>query len=71
MFNFNLNCNMTNISKITENVVDAVEAAVRSMELDQYFNAGYGAVLTSKGNVGHTFTANRMAWTYQRSSKIF
>ena len=32
-------------------MVDAVEAAVRSMELDQYFNAGYGAVLTSEGNV--------------------
>lgn len=37
--------------KITGNVVDAVEEAVRSMELDQYFNAGYGAVLTSEGNV--------------------
>lgn len=32
-------------------MVDAVEAAVRSMELDQYFNAGYGAVLTSEGTV--------------------
>lgn len=30
--------------------VDAVEAAVRSMELDEYFNAGYGAVLDLAGN---------------------
>ncbi|XP_058811641.1 probable isoaspartyl peptidase/L-asparaginase GA20639 [Topomyia yanbarensis] len=32
-------------------VLDAVEEAVRSMELDPYFNAGYGSVLTSEGNV--------------------
>lgn len=30
--------------------VDAVEAAVRSMELDEHFNAGYGAVLDLAGN---------------------
>ncbi|XP_058442715.1 probable isoaspartyl peptidase/L-asparaginase GA20639 [Malaya genurostris] len=35
----------------TGNVLDAVEEAVRSMELDPYFNAGYGSVLTSDGNV--------------------
>lgn len=29
--------------------VDAVEAAIRSMEDDEYFNAGYGAVLTLDG----------------------
>ncbi|EAT37031.1 AAEL010938-PA [Aedes aegypti] len=32
-------------------VLDAVEEAVRSMELDPYFNAGYGSVLTTEGNV--------------------
>ncbi|XP_055587956.1 probable isoaspartyl peptidase/L-asparaginase GA20639 [Uranotaenia lowii] len=32
-------------------VLDAVESAVRSMELDPYFNAGYGSVLTTEGNV--------------------
>lgn len=30
----------------TGNVLDAVEQAVRSMELDDDFNAGYGSVLT-------------------------
>ncbi|CAO1328724.1 unnamed protein product [Diamesa serratosioi] len=33
------------------NVLDAVEAAVKSMELDELFNAGYGAVLTSEGKL--------------------
>ena len=32
-------------------VIRAVEAAVRSMENDDYFNAGYGSVLTSEGKV--------------------
>lgn len=32
-------------------VLDAVEEAVRSMELDPFFNAGYGSVLTTEGNV--------------------
>lgn len=31
--------------------LDAVEAAVRSMELDENFNAGYGACLNYNGNV--------------------
>lgn len=31
--------------------LDAVEAAVKHMELDEFFNAGYGAVLTSEGSV--------------------
>ena len=35
----------------TENAMDAVEEAVRSMEIDEYFNAGYGSVLTNEGNV--------------------
>lgn len=35
----------------TGNVMDAVEAAVKSMELDELFNAGYGAVLTSEGKL--------------------
>lgn len=30
----------------TGSVVDAVEQAVRSMELNSFFNAGYGSVLT-------------------------
>ncbi|KAM8719459.1 hypothetical protein ACLKA7_012075 [Drosophila subpalustris] len=33
------------------NAVDAVEAAVRSMELDEAFNAGYGACLNTAGEV--------------------
>lgn len=32
-------------------VLDAVEVAVNSMEMDEYFNAGYGSVLTSEGCV--------------------
>lgn len=32
-------------------VVDAVEAAVKSMELDESFNAGYGSVLNLDGEV--------------------
>lgn len=35
----------------TGSVVDAVQEAVRSMELDDNFNAGYGAVLTWDGEV--------------------
>jgi L-asparaginase / beta-aspartyl-peptidase len=35
----------------TNSVIDAVEEAVRSMELDEYFNAGFGSVLNSEGNV--------------------
>lgn len=31
--------------------LDAVEAAIRTMELDEYFNAGYGSVLTLDGDV--------------------
>lgn len=31
--------------------MDAVEAAVRHMELDEVFNAGYGSVLTTDGTV--------------------
>lgn len=35
----------------TGNVLEAVEAAVKHMELDQDFNAGYGSVLTTEGTV--------------------
>lgn len=35
----------------TGSAMDAVEEAVRSMEKDEYFNAGYGSVLTNEGNV--------------------
>jgi L-asparaginase / beta-aspartyl-peptidase len=31
--------------------MDAVEAAVQHMEIDDFFNAGYGAVLTTEGTV--------------------
>ena len=37
--------------KSTDNAMDAVEEAVRSMELSEYFNAGYGSVLTNTGQV--------------------
>jgi L-asparaginase / beta-aspartyl-peptidase len=33
----------------TESALKAVEKAVNVMELDEYFNAGYGSVLTSEG----------------------
>lgn len=35
----------------SNSVLDAVEAAVNSMEKDDYFNAGYGSVLTLNGTV--------------------
>lgn len=35
----------------TDCALDAVEKAVNVMELDEYFNAGYGSVLTLEGNV--------------------
>lgn len=35
----------------TGNALDAVEAAVKHMELDADFNAGYGSVLTTEGTV--------------------
>lgn len=35
----------------TGSVLDAVEQAVRTMEVDTEFNAGYGGVLTREGNV--------------------
>lgn len=35
----------------TESAIKAVEKAVNVMERDEYFNAGYGSVLTSEGNV--------------------
>ena len=35
----------------TGSALDAVEAAVKHMELDEFFNAGYGSVLTSEGTV--------------------
>lgn len=35
----------------TGNALEAVEAAVKHMELDQDFNAGYGSVLTTEGTV--------------------
>lgn len=35
----------------TGNVLDAVQEAVRSMELDDHFNAGYGSVLSWAGEV--------------------
>lgn len=35
----------------TESAIQAVEKAVNVMELDEYFNAGYGSVLTNEGNV--------------------
>lgn len=35
----------------TDSAIQAVEKAVNVMELDEYFNAGYGSVLTSEGNV--------------------
>lgn len=37
--------------KETGSVLDAVEAAINSMELDSNFNAGYGSVLTRDGEV--------------------
>ncbi|ODM91089.1 Isoaspartyl peptidase/L-asparaginase [Orchesella cincta] len=39
------------VLKATNNSVDAVEAAIKVMELDEAFNAGYGSVLTSTGEV--------------------
>lgn len=35
----------------TESALDAVEKAVNVMELDEFFNAGYGSVLTLDGSV--------------------
>lgn len=35
----------------SENAIKAVEKAVNVMELDEYFNAGYGSVLTNEGTV--------------------
>ena len=35
----------------TDNALQAVEKAVNVMEMDEYFNAGYGSVLTLAGNV--------------------
>jgi len=35
----------------TGSALDAVEAAVKHMELDEFFNAGYGSVLTTEGTV--------------------
>lgn len=35
----------------TRCAMNAVEEAVRSMEKNEYFNAGYGSVLTNEGNV--------------------
>lgn len=35
----------------TDSAIKAVEDAVKVMEMDEYFNAGYGSVLTSEGNV--------------------
>lgn len=35
----------------TDNALQAVEKAVNVMESDEYFNAGYGSVLTLEGNV--------------------
>ncbi|XP_053694286.1 probable isoaspartyl peptidase/L-asparaginase GA20639 [Sabethes cyaneus] len=40
-----------NTLRKTGSVLDAVEEAVRSMELDPYFNAGYGSVLTTNATV--------------------
>jgi len=39
------------VLKETGSVLDAVEEAVKTMELDDEFNAGYGAVLTRDGEV--------------------
>jgi beta-aspartyl-peptidase (threonine type) len=38
-----------NVLKNGGNVLEAVEAAIRSMEIDIIFNAGYGSVLTRAG----------------------
>jgi beta-aspartyl-peptidase (threonine type) len=35
----------------TGSVLDAIEAAIRSMEVDENFNAGYGSALTRDGTV--------------------
>lgn len=35
----------------TDSAIKAVEKAVNVMEDDEYFNAGYGSVLTNEGNV--------------------
>jgi beta-aspartyl-peptidase (threonine type) len=35
----------------SESAIKAVEKAVNVMELDEYFNAGYGSVLTAEGTV--------------------
>lgn len=35
----------------TESAIEAVEKAVNVMERDEYFNAGYGSVLTNEGRV--------------------
>lgn len=35
----------------TDSAMSAVETAVRYMEVDEYFNAGYGSVLTTSGTV--------------------
>lgn len=40
-----------NVLKAGGSAIDAVEAAVRSMEVDPDFNAGYGSVLNSDGEV--------------------
>ncbi|XP_055615085.1 probable isoaspartyl peptidase/L-asparaginase GA20639 [Toxorhynchites rutilus septentrionalis] len=49
-------------------VLDAVEEAVRSMELDPFFNAGYGSVLTTEGNV--EMEASVMCGTTQRAGCV-
>ncbi|CAL8088831.1 unnamed protein product [Orchesella dallaii] len=39
------------VLKATNNPVDAVEASIKVMELDEAFNAGYGSMLTCNGEV--------------------
>lgn len=38
---------------------------------EMFHGTGGVIAIDNKGNVGHAFTTNRMAWAYQRSTKIF
>lgn len=40
-----------NLLKDGKTALDAVEEAIKTMEVDEEFNAGYGSVLTSAGEV--------------------
>lgn len=61
---------MKRMDYLGEDVQKAAENACKSMT-ERFHGTGGVISIDKKGNVGISFTSQRMAWAYQKQDKVF